>query len=369
MNKLLKILLIIACIIVGIVIIAFIFIKIYKPFGSSPSKEDKKDYAKRSSIFKDGKFKNTGNFDVMGEWNDPYKDRSTKKGTTPKEDLPYKKYKYTKANKEDVLVTWFGHSSVLIQMHGKNILIDPIFDNFSSPVSFIGPKRFSKIPVNIEDLPKIDVVLYTHDHYDHLSYHTVKQIDSKVKRYITPVEIDKDLEKFGVSSKKIQNMAWWEEEIIDGLTIACTPSRHFSGRYIFDSNDTLWSSWTLIDDNNKVFISGDTGYGDQFKEIYEKYGEFDFALFDGAQYNERWHAVHMFPEEVVNAAIDIKTKVSMVEHYGAFVLSDHSWDDPVDRFTRQAKEKNIEYVTPIIGETFNIKDYKNYQNEWWKDIE
>ncbi|MBQ0066190.1 MAG: MBL fold metallo-hydrolase [Firmicutes bacterium] len=366
MKKLLKRLFYLLCILIVVVIL---FIKFYAPFGASPNKTDKKDYALRSEIFKSGLFENTGDFSVMGEWEDPYKDRSTNKGTKPEQELPYKEYTYQEANKDDVLITWFGHSSVLIQIQGKNILVDPIFEDIASPVSFVGSNRFSPVPVKIENLPKIDAILLTHDHYDHESYWSLRALEKKTEQYIVPLGIEKDLEKFGIPTNKIQNKAWWEETKIDDLLIACTPSRHYSGRILLDKNDTLWSSWIIKSENYTIFDSGDTGYGDHFKTIYEKYGPIDFALLDGAQYDEKWHDVHMFPEEAVEAAFDVHAKLSMVQHYGAFTLSNHSWDDPVERFTRQAKEKNLEYITPILGESVNLKEYASYKNEWWKDIQ
>ena len=364
----LKIFLLILCIIVLIILFALAFVKLYKPFGASPNKKDKEDYAKRSEIFNDGKFKNTGDFNLNTGWEDKFKDRTTKKGVKPEQDLPFENYKYTEANIEDVLVTWFGHSSILIQINGKNILVDPIFEDLVSPVSFTGVRRYSPIPVRIEDLPNIDAILLTHDHYDHTSYKSLTALENKTSKYLVPLGIDKDLEKFGISKEKIQNMAWWEETDLDGLKIACTPSRHFSSRYLLDKDVTLWCSWIVQSDKYTIFDSGDTGYGDHFKKIYEKYGEIDFALFDGAQYNEAWHDVHLFPEETVEAAIDIHSKLTMLQHHSAFILSNHSWDDPIDRFTKRAKEKNILYVTPILGETFNIKEYEKYQTEWWKEI-
>lgn len=368
MKRLFKIMLKIFIIVLIIIVLAFLFIKLYKPFGSSPNKNDKNDYFKRSKIFKDGKFVNIKDSNTNDNYIDTFKDRTSGKDTTPLDEIPYKKYKYKKAKKDEVLITWFGHSSILIQMHGLNILVDPIFDKRSSPVSFVGPKRFSKVPVNINDLPKIDVILLTHDHYDHVSYKTLLSLEDKTTKFIVPLGIDKDLEKFGISKDKIQNMAWYEEINIDGLSIISGPGRHFSGRYIFDHNDTLWSSWILKDEYHSIFDSGDTGYGNHFKEVYEKYGQIDFAILDGSQYNEKWHGVHMFPEESVEASLDLHSKVSMVNHYGAYVLSNHSWDDPVERFTRRCEEKNVEYVAPLLGETFNIDQYKDYQTKWWKDI-
>ena len=368
MDRLIKILLVIIVIIICLVIFGYLFIKLYKPFGASPNKKDKEDYSKRSEIFIDGKFKNTGDFKNMSSWNDPYKDRKDNKGTIPTDEIPIKEYKYIESKKNEILFTWFGHSTVLIQMHGMNILVDPIFDEYASPVSFLGPKRYSKLPLNIDDLPKIDIVLLTHDHYDHVSYKTLTKLDGKVDKYLVPLGIDKDLVKFGIKKNKIENIAWWEEKNFDGLLVACTPSRHFSGRYLFDSNDTLWSSWILKDEYNTIFDSGDGGYGEHFKEIKDKYGNIDFAIIEGAQYSEKWHDVHMFPEETVQASIDLGSKITFLDHYGAYCLSDHSWDDPINRFVIEAKNKNIEYTTPLIGETINIKDYKNYKDEWWKVI-
>ena len=162
MSRFVKIILIVLVVIILIVLFAFIFINVHKSFGVA--KLDYEDYAKRSEIFKDGKFVNTGVFTVMGNWTDPYKDRTTKKGIKPLEELPKKDYNYEVASEDDLFITWFGHSSILLQMHGLNILVDPIFDNIASPVSLIGSRRYSKVPVKIEDLPKIDVVILSHNH-------------------------------------------------------------------------------------------------------------------------------------------------------------------------------------------------------------
>ena len=177
--KVIKVLLIV---ILSIIVIGFLVIKLYKPLGGRPTKKDKEDYAKRSEIFKDGKFVNPGNFTVMGEWKDPYSERKGTKGTKPVDKIPVIKYKYTEAKEDEVLITWFGHSSSLIQIGDFNILIDPVFGKVTSPVSFIGPKRYSDVPVSVKDLPKIDVVLISHDHYDHNDYRKKKRLKSKTKK-------------------------------------------------------------------------------------------------------------------------------------------------------------------------------------------
>ena len=368
-KKLSKFLLILCLIALILIVLGWIFIKLYRPFGGIPSKKDEEDYSRRSTNFKNGKFYND-NFSLKTKYRDTYADRTTGKQTTPDKKLDVEKYEYDPDFKKDGLyVTWFGHSSILLQMHGKNILIDPVLSDRSSPFSFVGPKRFSKLAVQVKDLPEIDIVVITHDHYDHLDYDTIKKLKYKAKKFIVPLGIEKDLVKFGIDKDKIVNMAWWEEIDEDGLLIACTPARHFSGRYILDSSKSLWASFVFKDENNTVYDSGDTGYGDHFKEINKKYGKFDLVLLDSGQYNGSWHEVHMFPEESVMAAKDLQAEVSMPIHWGAFVLSKHSWDDPVDRFTRRAKEEKIEYITPKIGQTVSMMNYDQYKTEWWKDIE
>ena len=369
MNKVVKVILITFSILILIIISIILFVLLYKPFGYIPIFKDTEDYSKRAVNFKDGMFHNEEEVSLYTSWVDPYKNRTSGKGVVPIDKLPYKKYKYSELeNLNDVKVTWFGHSSILLQMHNMNILIDPVFSNVTSPVSFIGPKRYSENTVNIEDLPHIDAVVITHDHYDHTDYKTLKSLENITDKFIVPLGIDKDLIKFGINENKITNMAWWEEVKINGLTIASTPAIHYSGRVIIDKNKTLWSSWIFKDEYHIIYESGDTGYGKYFKEIKEKYGDIDFAMFDCAQYSVNWHNIHMFPEEAVEASIDMNASISMPIHYGAFNLSNHSWDDPVSRFTMYAKEKNVNYVTPLLGETFSIEEYKNYQTRWWEDI-
>ena len=361
-----NVLLIILIILVVLAAAAGLVILFYRPLGGVPNKKDLEDYAKRSSNFKDGKFYNE-NFFLMSHWTDPYAERGNREGTEPREALKAKKYIYTEPGSvENVLITWFGHSTVLIQMHGMNILVDPVFAERTSPVSFAGPKRFSKFPCGIVGLPHIDMVLLTHDHYDHVDYESLRQLEDKTDRFIVPLGIDKDLEKFGIRQDKITNMAWWEELNINGLTVACTPSRHFAGRFLIDAGKALWCSWTLKDEYHTIFDSGDGGYGEHFTDIQAKYGPVDLALLDSAQYSTRWHDVHMFPEEAVQAAQDVDARIAMAVHWGAFVLSNHSWNDPVSRFTTRAKEVGLPYMAPELGETVNIDDYEKYQAEWWQ---
>lgn len=272
-------------------------------------------------------------------------------------------------NEDDLTITWFGHSTILVQISGLNILIDPVFSERTSPVSFIGPKRFSEIPMTIEELPDIDIVLITHDHYDHLDYKTIKELNKKTDKFIVPLGVEKHLLRWKIDKNKITNMAWWEETNVGTLTIGCTPAKHFSGRSLNDRFQTLWASWVLKNDKYQIFESGDTGYDNHFNEIYQKYGEFDLVLLDSGQYNNLWPEVHMNPEESVQASIDLHAIVRMPIHWGTFSLAPHPWDDTVERFTKKANEENLTTITPKIGQTVNYKDYNLYtNNNWWKNI-
>ncbi len=367
-HKVLTVLMIIGVILLLLVLLVFLFLKFWIPFGGTPTKSDRKNYAERASNFKNGKFVPYEEMNLFTPGTEKNNFLSNK-GGKPKGDLPVV-YPTLLENpkEEDLTVTWLGHSTILIQMQGMNILIDPVFSDITSPVRFVGPKRYSKMPIEIDELPEIDIVLITHDHYDHLDYQTIKKIDKKVKRYIVPLGIENHLERWNVSSSKITNMAWEEEINVQGLTIGCMPAKHYSGRKIIDSGNTLWASWVLKNDNYQIYDSGDSGYGSHFEDIYKKYGTFDLVLMDSGQYDQAWSNVHMNPEESVTASKVLHAEVAMPIHWGSFVLAHHPWDDPAESFTHYAKEKNLETVTPKIGETFSLANYQNYQEHWWHDI-
>lgn len=383
MKRWKKVILWIVGIIVLIGIIAFLVLRFAPIFGGHATSEDEKDYAKRSEVFKDGHFENTGKFTVMVDTDekDPY--TISKKDTEPEDELPSVKASLEKydaaektgalkktdaAEKTDVEITWFGHSLLLIRIGEKNVLMDPMFAERSSPVSFAGPKRFSHPGIEIKELPRIDAVLISHDHYDHLDMEAIKELESKTDNYFVPLGIEKDLQKWDIPEKKIKNFAWWEETKLGDLKIACTPARHYSVRNVMDNGETLWCSWVLKDKENSLYESGDSGYGDHFKQIREKYGEFDMAILDCAQYNVKWPQVHMFPEEAAKAAKELGSKQVMPIHWGAFSLAEHGWDDPVERLVKAGEKENLTVVTPRIGETFELDKASNYLQRWWKKL-
>lgn len=286
------------------------------------------------------------------------------KGKNPNKPLPSQLFNQDAFNNGDFV--WFGHSTVLMQVDGVTIITDPIFYN-AAPVS-IAVKPFAmQVDNRISDLPEIDLVLISHDHYDHLDYRTIKEMDSKVKRYLVPLGIKAHLQRWGVADGKIVEMDWYEEEMIGEVSFTLTPARHFSGRGLTNRFSTLWGSWVIRSSDLSVYFSGDSGYSDEFKNIGDKYGPFDIAFIEDGAYNKAWSQIHMYPEESVQASIDLKAEVYVPIHWGKFDLSMHQWTDPIERATKAAQQRDVDVATPIIGDVFTVKAYP--QNQWWNSAQ
>ncbi|PPA71086.1 MBL fold metallo-hydrolase [Jeotgalibacillus proteolyticus] len=268
---------------------------------------------------------------------------------------------------DDPRVTWFGHSSFYLEFEGKRLLFDPMLGSRPSPVSWAGSKRYQRtVPAGPESFTEVDAIVISHDHYDHLDYDSIRKLKDKTPRFIVPMGVRKQLVKWGVPEEKITEHAWWEEVEFDGLTLACTPARHFSGRGLFNRNVTLWCSWVIKGNETKVFYSGDSGYGPHFKEIGKKYGPFDLTLIECGQYDKRWAGVHMFPEQSVQAHLDVGGRLMIPVHWGAFTLAFHSWTDPVERATKAAIKQGVSISTPKMGETVLIHSDHYPDRAWWR---
>jgi len=356
--------------VVGIVI----FVNISPEFGGSISVEQKAIYTK-SENFYDGKFVNKGNVNLdmsfgtlvkmIGQYMKPHLN------TVPENALLVSKLDSFSIvqNQTKTKMVWFGHSTFLLEIGKFNILIDPMFGDVPAPHPVLGAKRFSKgLPIEIESLPQIDAVILSHDHYDHLDYGSIIKLKDKVNMFYVPLGLGAHLLEWGVTAERIKELDWWQEIMHDELVFKCTPAQHFSGRGLNDRASTLWSSWVIQSKSENIFFSGDSGYGNHFKEIGEKYGPFDFAMMECGQYNELWSDIHMFPEETVQAALDVKAKRMMPIHWGAFKLALHSWTDPVERVIKKAEELNIEIVVPQIGTSINMKETIANQDHWWIGI-
>ncbi|NKE06881.1 MBL fold metallo-hydrolase [Mesobacillus selenatarsenatis] len=344
----------------------------YPTFGGKHTDKRKSLYAK-SLQYRNGRFVNQ----AETSWNTSFSSmismmKDFVKGNPERRPkVPLQMAAYKPGAKEDsaAKVTWFGHSAFLLEIEGKTILFDPMFGKAPTPFPVRNQRYSRELPFKIEELPVIDAVVLSHDHYDHLDYGSIMKLKNKVKNFIAPLGVGAHLQRWGIAPEIIQEHDWWDELPFEGLELVCAPARHFSGRSLTDRNATLWCSWVIKGQDIKIFYSGDGGYGPHFKEIGEKYGPFDLTLMECGQYDARWAALHMMPEETVQAHQDVRGRLMIPVHWGAFTLSLHAWHDPVERAVRSAKEAGVQIATPRIGETFvvGLDDYP--ASAWWHRIE
>lgn len=264
-----------------------------------------------------------------------------------------------------------GHSSILLKVYGEYWLLDPVFSQRASPFSFLGPKRFHQTPIALDELPEIDKVLISHNHYDHLDKASIKKLIAKTKQFLVPLGVEADLQKWGVSSEKIIRFDWWQELKTESALIAFTPSQHFSGRGIGDSNSTLWGSWVIKTSAGSLYFSGDSGYFDGFKQIGEKYGPFDIALIETGAYDNDWADIHMTPEQSVQAHLDVRGQVMVPVHNGTFDLAFHSWYEPLERVTAAARQSGAVLLTPVFGQQIalgSLQQQLQQNARWWRKL-
>ncbi|MEP2671416.1 MAG: MBL fold metallo-hydrolase [Cyclobacteriaceae bacterium] len=357
-------------------LVGFIFMQLSPQFGGKPSKASIARYEK-SGHYENGVFVNeipTSMEMGFGKMMSVLKDYiAGVPNNAPKHPLPVQSIDSLDiVNRPDTTtrVTWFGHSAFLLEIQGKNILIDPMFGDTPSPHPWLGRSRFTNgLPIEIEKLPKIDAVIFSHDHYDHLDYGSILKLKDKVGQFYTPLGIGNHLSAWGVPPENIHELNWWDEIKHEDLTFKCAPARHFSGRGLGDRFSTLWASWVIQGTSHNIYFSGDSGYGPHFKTIGEKYGPFDFAMMECGQYDTRWDNIHMMPEETAQAAVDVNAKLFMPIHWGAFVLALHTWKDPIERVTKKAEELGMPISTPQIGEPIILELAEKPQSRWWEGIE
>jgi L-ascorbate metabolism protein UlaG (beta-lactamase superfamily) len=264
-------------------------------------------------------------------------------------------------------LTWFGHSALRLESKGKCILLDPMLGDWVAPIPFLGHRfPYAKSPAN-QQFSQIDLVLYSHDHYDHLDRTTVLRIDQKVKRYLVPMGVGIHLRAWGIDESKIMEIDWWETISIDEIDYTFAPARHFSGRSPGQRNKSLWGSYAIrLDGSTNIFFGGDSGYGKHFKMIGERLGPFDLTMLDCGQYHKRWKNVHMHPEEAIIAHRDLKGGQLLPIHWGGFSLSNHPWSEPAIRILSADEDKCV--VTPKIGERFKIGDRQFCGSTWWDQL-
>lgn len=355
----------------GLLLLTYqIFIRMPQ-FGSAPAGA-RLQRIQNSPNYRNGQFQNLSDTPQLTEgatFSSVFKEFffSSKEGRKPSATVPAKKTSLLDLRPDEQVIVWFGHSSYFIQADGRKILVDPVFSGNASPLpgttkSFRGSDAYT-----VDDMPEIDYLVITHDHWDHLDYPTVKKLRTKVKTVITSLGVGAHLERWGYAPDKIQEGDWHDELLLDsGFKVNVTPARHFSGRS-FKRNGALWASFILTTPTKKIFLGGDSGYDTHFAEIGEKYGPFDLAILENGQYNKSWKHIHMMPEEMVQAAKDLNTNVLMPVHWSKFSLSLHHWHEPIDRAVKAANISGLPLLHPMIGEVTNL-DNPGRQREWWKAV-
>lgn len=259
---------------------------------------------------------------------------------------------------------WFGHSTFLINMHGVLVLVDPVFSTYASPVPLLN-KRFQDVPLKLEQLPDIDYIVISHDHFDHLDKASIQFFKDKETKFITPLGVSSYLVGWGINRTQTYELDWWQELDFNGVTFICTPAQHFSGRKGVNGNPTLWASWVIKSNTVNIFYSGDSGYDTHFEQIGERLGPFDIAFMENGQYNEMWEDVHMLPQQTIQAFKDVKGKYLVPVHWGGFNLALHNWYEPIEETSKNAKQQHINLVAPQIGELVEIPRRRK-QLQWWK---
>lgn len=264
-------------------------------------------------------------------------------------------------------VVWLGHSSYFVLFAGRRILIDPVFSPFAGPVSFSTQAFAGTSLYTVDDMPQIDVLLITHDHWDHLDHDTVTALRGKVMHVLVPLGVGAHLEHWGYAREKVREADWYKKlELGAELAIHLVPARHYSERWL-TRNKTLWAGFVLESATRRILFSGDTGYGPHFKELARRFGGFDLAALDMGQYDPRWPYIHMTPEEAAQTAVDLRTKALLPAHVGRFNIARHAWNEPFERISAASEGKSYQLATPLIGEPLKVGNPGQRFARWWQD--
>jgi L-ascorbate metabolism protein UlaG (beta-lactamase superfamily) len=324
---------------------------------------------KRSPNYKNGAFQNLSPTPMKPEgvtyWKMMREFFKKHPDTAPVKKLPFVKTDLNKLDSSKPVIIWFGHSSYLLRIENKNFLVDPVFSGNAAPVSFMVKAFAGSNEYKAEDMPPIDYLILTHDHYDHLDFKTIRKLRNKVDKIYCSLGISSHLKYWGVDVNKITEMDWWQsEQLAHNMKLTAAPARHFSGRGL-KRGQTLWSSFILKTTSYTIYLGGDSGYDSHFKVIGQQFGPFDMAILESGQYNTMWPLIHMMPEETVQAAVDLDAKTLLPVHWSKFRLGMHAWNEPAKRILEKAKELNMPVLTPQIGEPVILDGLFTSKN-WWE---
>lgn len=263
-------------------------------------------------------------------------------------------------------VTWLGHSTLFLEIGGLRVLTDPVWDNRVSPVSFAGPRRFQPMVVPIDGMPEVDVILISHDHYDHLDKHSVVEFARRTKaRFVTSLGVGAHLERWGIASDRVDELDWWESVEVEGVKFTATPAQHFSGRGLGDRNSTLWSSFVLESDRNRFFFGADSGLGPHFEEIGRRMGRFDVVTLEIGAFHTAWADIHMGPDNAWKAREMLGSGAFLPIHWGTFDLAIHGWEEPAEGVLAAAAGREL--WMPRMGHPLDL-ERRGEALPWWREI-
>ena len=327
---------------------------------------------KASPNWRDGRFVNSlasgqaGFFESLGKW------MRGADNTVPNSPLPVMERvasDFDISPESGLRITWLGHSTLFIEIEGHRLLVDPVWSERPSPFSWIGPKRFHKTPLTIDELPAIDAVVISHDHFDHLDQHAIQALGERAPLYIAPLGVGAHLEYWGVPPERIVERDWWEEVRLGDLTLTATPARHFSGRSLVmaDKNKTLWSGWVIAGRKHRIYYSGDTGMFPDFADIGERLGPFDAVLIEIGAYDQLWADLHIGPEQAIQARLALGSGLFIPVHWGTFDLAMHAWTEPVERVLVAGEKAGVRVAVLQPGESIEPATPPKV-TRWWPTI-
>ncbi len=351
---------------VVLIIAIGIFAYLQQPQFASPTLKQ----SSYQSNYSDGAFHNEVEVPVMANQQNffvsLYKFLTEKtENAVPDFELPSNKTDLHSLDINENVMVWMGHSSYYMQLNGARYLIDPVFSDNASPVPYTNVAFNGSNIYSAQDIPTIDYLLITHDHWDHLDYPTINSLKNKINTIITPIGVGSYFQKWGFKAEQILEGDWFDSFQTEHAEVHVLPAQHFSGRML-KRNQTLWGSFAIMTPTYKVYFGGDSGYGPHFKAIGEKLGPFNVSILETGQYNKNWASIHMMPEDVAQAATDLSSEAVIPSHNSKFKLSKHSWYEPLDRVEAASQGKDYRLMTPMLGATVKLDDPNQVFEHWWK---
>lgn len=345
----------------------------FRGFGAGPDEAELVRFG-QSSHFREGHFENLEHTEVSpgGKWMQMLRRQLFgDEMRTPNCELPLfptTKARLWTAPTSGLRITWLGHSTTLIEIDGVRILTDPIWSEHSSPSYWVGPTRFHPPPVAIRDLPHLDAVIISHEHFDHLDMATVRSLARNGVVFHVPLGVGSHLRSWDVPPAQIHEHDWWDgDEVARGVRVISTPSRHFNGRGVPGRTGTFWTSWSVVGPRHRVFFSGDTGFTEAFRDIGQRFGPFDVAMFEIGQYDRLWGEIHLGPEGALEAHRLLGARVFLPIHWATFQLGFHAWSEPAETLLRHAEQSHIDVLTPLLGEPIEPTEHPTTR-AWWRDL-